>query len=163
MCDIDYELNKDNSVIKGPYTIYEVKKAGTTNQSLKDFYLSKFSKDLKTCEDLYNWDGCVDENTMVVFQTERDGYSRTLEEAIYYKLFDMSVFSNYTRDYLLSLKDKMNLKLTICKEGPIKSHKLIQSNEDNKVNFMLSIILSGKIEKALPNYIERGLKWLNKC
>ena len=101
-------------------------------------------------------------NTKIIYQGEQDGYGKTLEEAIFYKLFNMSVFSKFTNNYVKSLKDNMKLNLVICNKEIIKSHELLESNINNKVNFILSLIFGDLINKAIPNYIDEGLRWLIK-
>ena len=163
ICDIDYEIKKDNKKeIIGPYEIYQIKKSQTTNQSIKEFYCLKFSKCLNNCNELYCWDGVIDDYTKIIYQGIKDGYGRTLEEAIFYKLFDMSVFSKFSKGYIKSLKNKMKLNLVVSNKNIIKSHELLESNNDNKVNFILSLIFGGVIIKSIPNYIKEGLKWLSK-
>ena len=163
ICDIDYEIQKnDKKEIVGPYEIYQIRKSQITNQSIKEFYNSKFNKDLNNCRDLYSWNGVIDNNTKIIYQGEQDGYGKTLEEAIFYKLFNMSVFSKFTNNYVKSLKDNMKLNLVICNKEIIKSHELLESNINNKVNFILSLIFGDLINKAIPNYIDEGLRWLIK-
>ena len=74
----------------------------------------------------------------------------------------MSVFSKFSKDYIKSLKNKMKLNLVVSNKNTIKTHELLESNNDNKVNFILSLIFGGVITKSIPNYIKEGLKWLSK-
>lgn len=158
ICDIDYDLDGNDE----SFGVIKLNNAGTTNQSIKNFYELKHNVKNCNCKNLYDWDGLIDEIALVTYQRENDGYARTLEQSIFYRLFDMSVFSSYTKDYLKSCKKKWNLDLVICNKDTIKSHELLKSNSNNKVNFILSLIFGDSINKAIPSYIRSGLKWLIK-
>ena len=158
ICDIDYDLDGNDE----SFGVIKLNNAGTTNQSIKNFYELKHNVKNCNCKNLYDWDGLIDEIALVTYQRENDGYARTLEQSIFYRLFDMSVFSSYTKDYLKSCKKKCNLDLVICNKDTIKSHELLKSNSNNKVNFILSLIFGDSINKAIPSYIRSGLKWLIK-
>ena len=156
ICDIDYDIDGND------FGVVKLNNAGTTNQSIKNFYELKHNVKNCNCKNLYDWDGFIDKFELVTYQRENDGYARTLEQSIFYRLFDMSVFSSYTKDYLKSCKEKCNLDLVICNKDTIKSHELLKSNSNNKVNFILSLIFGDSINKAIPSYIRSGLKWLIK-
>lgn len=75
--DIDYEKDK----IK----ISEIEDSETTNATIKSFYKTNHPSDDPTVSNLYKWktskENIFDDLIYICFQTEKDGYARTLEEA----------------------------------------------------------------------------------
>ena len=78
-------------------------------------------------------------------------------------------------DYLMDLDESKHSfyfiytykpKLPNNKDGEEDSEfsirRIVKSTENNKTDFMYSVILSGNEEKLLPEYIRKGLLWLVK-
>ncbi|MEK0307290.1 AAA family ATPase [Bifidobacterium favimelis] len=106
-------------------------------------------------------------------QTDKDGYARTLEEAMLCTLFQLdNVFvakeKSYWRDkrdeLMLGMSCEANMPFPIPKKSTsICIHDVVDSiSNGGKTDFMYSIILSGKSLKAMPPYIEHSLRWLSQ-
>ena len=98
----------------------------------------------------------------MTFQGEKDGYTRTLEEAMLCKLYDVKVFDTLTKDQWKDKRKSDNLKYSIPNNISIGVREIINSTSKNKTDFMYSVVLNNKLMDTLPYYIEEGLKWLEK-
>ena len=101
------------------------------------------------------------------FQTNNDGYSRTLEEAMLSKYFSIDVTTSLTKREWIEKKENSKLKFVIPTKGieeenSIKLRDILKSTSSSKTNFMYSVVLNEKVEKTEPNYIQGGLEWLMK-
>ena len=161
--DIDY--NKEAIEKK------DILKSNTTNPTIKKFY--KIShKEVPTVDDLYNWkkeNGTVlNDYIYLAFQTDDDEYVRTLEEAILCKIFKISPWTKIKRSKWIQLKDESKYHFVIPnnKNDEVDSEftirDILYSLSSSKVDFMYSLIRSGKISEVIPNYIMEGLDWLQK-
>jgi len=168
--DIDYE-----SGLRDPEGI---KESETTNATLNTVYPVKKSGDKPAVKDLYAWgradipkiqDGLV----AIAFQGEKDGCTRTLEEAMLARYCKMRISGTKTRDEWETLRDssseKYKLKFSIPRkidgkdvagDTPINLRDIENATSNNKTDFMYSVILNELVPNMLPYYIERGLKWL---
>lgn len=139
----------------------DLRKTPCKNKIKKPDY-SKITK--FTIKDIYLWQHS-DENEMIrlVTQCDTDGFSRTLEEAMLCKLFNITID---TQNDILWWRQKMSdfeLNLILPnKRSQFSVREVIAENKDNKTNFIYSVILSSNHIKALPEYINRGLEWLNE-
>lgn len=148
----------------------KIKKSYITNSTIKKFY-EKFNFDNPKVEKLYKWyeekknifdDGLI----YVAYQTDVDGYSRTLEEAMLGKLFGFNTSMKLKRSEWKKKKRESKLKYSIPnnlkgeKDSEISLRNILNSTSGNKTDFMYSVILNGFVEKMEPNYISEGLKWL---
>lgn len=94
------------------------------------------------------------------FQTEEDGYSRTLEDAILYNLANVkSVFTRITKEDFAELKEIKSLSIASTKKVETTLRDRVDKLK-NKTDFMYSLIESEEIKNAVPNYIKEGLDWL---
>ncbi|WP_329380049.1 AAA family ATPase [Anaerofustis butyriciformans] len=139
-------------------------------QKIEEVYSSVFEK--KDNED--NKDKCVSNIykeingkscglIKVVTQGEKDGYSRTLEEAMLCKLFKTDVFEKKDRECWDKIIKEKKLDLRICRKKEFTEftvRDLVNSNSRRKTDFMYSIVLNDLQKDSLPNYIEEGLNWL---
>lgn len=117
-----------------------------------------------TIKDIYLWQYNDDSKMIrVVTQCDTDGFTRTLEEAMLCKLFNITIdVQNDISWWRQKITDaKLNLILP-NKRTLFSVREVIAENKDNKTNFMYSIILSNNHIEALPEYIKRGLEWLNE-
>ena len=163
--DIDYEKDK--------ITVQEIKCSKTTNATIKHFYSLIHPSSEPTVSNLYNWE-CANENIFnnlifICFQTNKDGYARTLEEAMLNKYFSMNVCDNYKKsDWNQKRKDsKLIFSIPNKKDGNnlssddmVSIRDILSSSSNNKTDFMYSVIMNGYVEAMMPKYIERGLTWL---
>lgn len=183
LTDIDYEKNeKMINKIKGSYT---------TNGGLKDYYvhqkmkmkdMSKFKLKIK---DLYEWQNNgknkIGDYIMVSFQGEKDGCTRTLEEAMLAKFYDLNIEDTLLRGDWEKKKKKSKLEFKIPKkngknaevemgetecvediEEKLGVREIVNATSNYKTDFMYSVLLNEKEKDVLPSYIEEGLKWLTK-
>lgn len=157
--DIDYE--------KSCIIISDILNSETTNNGLKSYYNG--SKETLKVKDLYEWQQ-NNPNIRLFYQTERDGYGRTLEEAILNKIFSINIEDEKCERFWNVMKKRKKIKYSIPKkdtngnEGSdnFSVRKIVKATSDNKTDFMYSIILQDddKVVKFIPNYIEEGLNWL---
>lgn len=186
--DIDYVTNPTNK--------NDVLESNSTNSTITKFYCEdKFGSTIapkKTAisiKDLYNW---INEKNNVVFtskreeekekeliylafQTEKDGYSRTLEAAMLAKLFKINAYDLIKRSEWVKKRKETKLRFSIpnnriinkqTKEREADSEftlrDILEATSNAKTDFMYSVIMYGFDEKMLPMYIQEGLKWLMK-
>lgn len=171
----------------------KISKLKTTNAALRYFCRrdNQQSKNAKlNINNIYKWQSicCKEKNILVKTQSERDGYARTLEEALLYhyinKHYDnlvenksgkleFNVFSSLTRRDWVNIKEKSGFSLilpnrteeekkrNIIIDATVRSiRQIVECMSDSKSDFMFSIIKTGKQYSAIPDYIEEGLKWL---
>lgn len=115
-----------------------------------------------TVNDIYSWQQ-TDDNEMIKLatQSDNDGFSRTLEEAMLCKLLDITVETKHDSSWWSQKISDFKLKLSVPnKKTSISVRDIIVENKDNKTDFMYSVVLSGHHMSALPNYIKKGLEWL---
>ncbi len=163
--DIDY--GKDEITIEG------IGNSETTNATIKHFYSINHSTDNPTASNLYKWkdseENVFDNLISICFQTNKDGYARTLEEAMINKYFDIDVSTIFKKSEWKKKKEESKLDFSI----PNKKDETVISDDDNisirdvlvstsgkKVDFMYSVIMNGYVEEMMPEYINGGLQWL---
>lgn len=157
--DIDYE--------KSCIITSDILNSETTNEGLKSYYDG--SKETLKVKDLYEWQQ-NNPNIRLFYQTERDGYGRTLEEAILNKKLGINVEDVNDKNYWKTNKETNNLIFSIPNknaegqniDNKITSRDIVRATSDNKTDFMYSIILQNddKIVDFIPDYIKEGLNWL---
>ncbi len=163
--DIDYEKDK--------ITETEIKSSQTTNATIKDFYKINHPSDEPTVSNLYKWhtsqENVFQDLIYICFQTEKDGYARTLEEAMLNKFFAMNVTTTYKKSEWKTKKTESNLDFSIPlkKDGNkisdndiVSVRDILNSTSGTKTDFMYSVIMNKYVEKMMPDYIDGGLKWL---
>ena len=97
----------------------------------------------------------------IAFQSEEDGYTRTLEEAMLSKYYNKEIDILYTKAELEKIREESKLKFSIPKNiEQISLRDVLISSKNNKTDFMYSVILNNLVEDMEPEYIHRGLKWL---
>lgn len=168
--DIDYEYSSEKdfyeieSELMQEYNeieiINKIESRETTNETIIKIVDEKIiEKILKQARDkmgiyLSNIEVCLK------FQTEEDGYSRTLEDAILYNLANVkSVFTRITKEDFAELKELKSLSIAYTKKVETTLRDRVDKLK-NKTDFMYSLIESGEIKNAVPNYIKEGLDWL---
>ncbi|MCY8519363.1 hypothetical protein [Bacillus atrophaeus] len=110
---------------------------------------------------------------LINYQGKAEQYARTLEEAMLSKFYNLDVLEKKDRSFWIEKRNNDRLKYTI--PSPVKPKRddldkdekysirdIVRHSENNKTDFMYSVILNGLIEKMLPIYIKEGLDWLQK-
>ena len=141
-----------------------------TNATIKEFYRIENPGSAPKVKDLYAWKDAkknVISNGLIYtcFQTNNDGYARTLEEAMLSQYFSIDVTTSFTKNEWTKKRDDSMLEFVIPTKGikeddPIKLRGILKSTSSSKTNFMYSVVLNKKAEETEPNYIQGGLKWL---
>ena len=118
-----------------------------------------------TIKDIYkNINDANNNNSLIGIFTQNsdDYYSRTLEEAMLAKYLNIMIWDTKTKEEWSEIRKNSNLKFSIPrKEGNLSIRDIIISSSNNKVDFMYSVILTSKQSDMLPNYIKKGLVWLD--
>lgn len=181
LTDIDYE--------KQEKTIDKIKESYTTNGGLKDYYLHQKEKTKDTSKlkikDLYEWQNMgenkIGDYIMVSFQGEKDGCTRTLEEAMLAKLYDLNIEDTLSRVDWEKKQEDSRLQFKIPKSNnknfeqeigkteileqtneKLSVREIVSATSSYKTDFIYSVLLNEKEKDVLPSYIEEGLKWLTK-
>jgi len=160
--DIDYSKEAE--------TVDEINNSEITNATIKEFYRINNPGVTPTVKDLYAW---KDANKNIIsngliyicFQTNEDGYARTLEEAMLSKYFSTDVTKSFTKKEWIKKREDSKLEFVIPTKGikeedPIQLRDILKATAGSKTNFMYSVVLNKKAEETEPNYIQGGLKWL---
>lgn len=160
--DIDYSKDAE--------TVDEILDSEITNATIKEFYRIENHGSTPKVRDLYAWKDAkknVISNGLIYtcFQTNNDGYSRTLEEAMLSQYFSIDVTTSFTKNEWTKKREDSMLEFVIPTKGIkeddlIKLRGILKSTAGSKTNFMYSVVLNKKAEDSEPNYIQGGLKWL---
>lgn len=155
--DIDYakELN----------CIRKIRNSKTTNGTIKYFYRKRMKTNDFTVNDLYNLPDKQIKltNIVVAFQTDDDGYTRTLEEAMICRLYGIRVDTTKKREEWETKRKSNGLNYSIPQNVKIGIRKIIKATSGAKTDFMYSVIYNkdkDMAKKMQPDYIRRGLEWL---
>lgn len=160
--DIDYD--------KEARTVTEISDSETTNATIKDFYAIFNPNATPKVSDLYSWkdnsENIISNDLIYTcFQTNKDGYARTLEEAMLSKYYDIDATKSFS---LAEWKDKRKvskLDFSLPRKEELYQvflRDILKSSAGGKTNFMYSVVMNGYIEKTEPDYICGGLEWLMK-
>ena len=160
--DIDYSKDAE--------TVDKIGDSEISNATIKEFYKIENPGSTPTVNNLYAW---KDEKKNIVsngliytcFQTNNDGYARTLEEAMLAKYFSMDVTMSFTKKEWIDKRKKSRLDFVIPMKGikeddPINLRDILKSTSGSKTDFMYSVVLNKKAKETEPNYIQGGLEWL---
>lgn len=174
IADIDYkkakgeeDINSSDDLINGGIAI------STTNETLKKVW-SHNQQNHELSEQMhsyYNGEEIVItirefDNITVVTQSKLDGFGKTLEDALLYKLRgDVNVeniFDVVDRKKWKMMRKKKNIFFPIPSKQKIAIHDIVKSiaNNRKKTDFMYSLILNNQVKESLPDYIKEGLIWL---
>ena len=151
--DIDYSKDAE--------TVNDINDSEITNATLKEFYRIDNKESTPTVKDLYEWktlEKNVISNGLIYtcFQTNDDGYARTLEEAMLSKYFSTDVTKSFTKKEWTERRELSKLDFVIPTKGikeddPIKLRDILKSTSSSKTNFMYSVVLNKKTEETEPN------------
>ena len=163
--DIDYD--------KAEISVSEIPKSLITNATIKHFYAEFYGNNQPTVSNLYKWKedkgNCIDDLINICFQTNTDGYARTLEEAMLNKFFNQDVSQTYKKSEWITKREASKLLFSIPKKindrkitdnDIISIRDIVLSTSGKKTDFMYSVIINGYVEIMMPDYIDGGLKWL---
>ena len=107
--DIDYEKEK--------LTVADIEDSTITNATIKHFYSLNHPTDNALVKNLYAWkntkENIMDNLIYICFQTDHDGYARTLEEAMLNKYFSMSVTDLYKKSEWVQKRKDSKLDFSI--------------------------------------------------
>lgn len=156
--DLDYKKDLVNKE--------EILNSDTTNATIKFFYNMIETDDKSTTiSNIYEWIDKQQENSVINIytQTANDSYSRTLEEAMLLKYLNLKIWDKKDREYWKKVREDNKIIFSIPNSmEEISVRDIINSSSSNKTDFMYSVILNNLYEKMLPDYICRGLSWLEK-
>jgi len=97
----------------------------------------------------------------VAFQTEVDGYARTLEEAILATILDIDVWATKPKSEWETYRAESKLRFSIPRAAESPSvREIVASTSNGKTDFMYSLILKEDFQDDVPPYILAALKWL---
>lgn len=160
--DIDYDKDAES--------IGDINVSKTTNATIKDFYRIDNPNSDPKVEDLYAW---KDSKQNIIcggliytcFQSDKDGYSRTLEEAMLSQFYKIDVTKSFTKKEWMEKRSEAQLNYVIPAKNvkdddPIRLRDILKSTAGSKTSFMYSVIMQNHTEKTEPDYIQGGLKWL---
>lgn len=160
--DIDYDKDAES--------IGDINVSKTTNATIKDFYRIDNPNSDPKVEDLYAW---KDSKQNIIcggliytcFQSDKDGYSRTLEEAMLSQFYKIDVTKSFTKKEWMEKRSEAQLNYVIPAKNvkdddPIRLRDILRSTAGSKTSFMYSVIMQNHTEKTEPDYIQGGLKWL---
>lgn len=174
--DIDYKKEKrEGSINSSDDLINDSIAISTTNATLKKVW-SHNQQNHKLSEQMhsyYEYSGSnivitingID-NIALVTQSKLDGFGKTLEDALLYKLKgDVNVeniFDVADREKWKMMRKKKNILFPIPPKQEIAIHDIVKSiaNNRKKTDFMYSLILNNQVKESLPDYIKEGLIWL---
>jgi predicted ATP-dependent endonuclease of OLD family len=158
--DLDYE--------KEANTNEEILNSNITNATIKSFAQLELKNTNPTVVQLYEWKRSQHPNPIVIgglfclaFQGEKDGYSRTLEEAMLAKHYGINSYEKKIKKQWKLLRENDNLKYTIPQKGEVFDlREIVLHTSNSKTDFMYSVILNKLAETMLPEYIKEALLWL---
>ena len=157
--DIDYQSDKvaHDDIVEskvGNNTLKSFFEDSDKTLIVKDLY-----EDYKNKKNVFG-------NIGVFFQTESDGFSRTLEEAIFYRLFGLNSYDSLKRSEWINKRNETHLSYSVPNnidgetDSDFYSRNIVKATSNRKTDFMYSLILEGKYQDAEPQYIAEGLLWL---
>lgn len=163
--DIDYA--------KEEIEISQIRESESTNATIRHFFAITNLEDSPKVSNLYDWSddqgNKIDGLIYICFQTGKDGYARTLEEAMLNKFFSMNVSETFKKKDWKKRHDDSKIKFSIPRkkgnrnvsdDDTVSVRDILESTSGNKTDFMYSVIMNGYVEKMMPDYIDGGLKWL---
>lgn len=129
--DIDY--GKECS------TKIEIEVSKSTNDSINRLLNMKVkTESKKNIKEIYSYREAsesyvlIRDNICLTFQGDKDGYSRTLEEAMLCKLYSIKSFDIQTKDWWKNKRKSDNLKYSIPNNTSIGVREIINSTSKNK-------------------------------
>lgn len=101
-------------------------------------------------------------NLAVSFQSDNEGYARTLEEAILAKKTGLKVWEPKPRTWWSEYGKTSGLDFSIPNKKPeITIRQIVVSTSGKKTDFMYSLILKEGFHQHTPSYVSDALSWLS--
>ncbi|MDV6379256.1 ATP-dependent endonuclease, partial [Sporosarcina sp. GW1-11] len=148
LTDIDYPVDCNSKK--------EVLESNSTNAVFNNFF------EVKEVKYIFQKIKSEDDKIKIATQGLKEGFARTLEEAMFYRL-GINMFDRYSKQDWAEFRSKSELKFSIPQKGNcFNSRDIVNCSEKKKVDFMYSVISAGLHEHALPSYIEEGLEWIQQ-
>lgn len=98
----------------------------------------------------------------VSFQMKREGYARTLEEAILAAQLEIQVWSSRKKEEWRTYREETGLKFSIPQKPTSPTiRQIVASTSNQKTDFMYSLILNSDLLQTVPPYILSALRWLD--
>lgn len=181
--DIKTLIITDIDYAKDAISEEDILKSETTNAALKQFYEEAEGEKPTDIRDLYTWktDGRhIQGKIYLAYQTKEDGRTRTLEEAMLCKFFDICVDDKMTKEEWRKMKKDKNLRFSlpqkiigknergdeivekVTDETFITVRDILRATSDGKTDFMYSVLSNDYAEAMQPEYIRKGLVWLGE-
>ncbi len=102
------------------------------------------------------------QSAAVAFQSGREGYARTFEEAILAVLLNTDVWSPRTQEDWKQYRKDSGLKFSIPRKSKSPTiREIVLSTSNQKTDFMYSLLLNPELMKTVPPYISAALRWLD--
>lgn len=102
------------------------------------------------------------QSAAVAFQSDREGYARTFEEAILAVLLNTDVWSPRTQEEWKQYRKRSGLKFSIPRDPESPTiREIVLSTSNQKTDFMYSLLLNPELMKTVPAYISSALRWLD--
>lgn len=148
----------------------EILESTSTNATINKYYRDKMADDSEEIkvQQLYALDlldissGSDSSSILLKFQSDKDDYTRTLEEAMLSKLLKMKIYETKTKEEWKKIRKEYKLQFTVPNKDSSTIRDIVNSTSDKKTDFMYSVILRKLTPKMIPNYIKEGLEWLKK-
>lgn len=162
--DLDYNINCT--------AMNEILASEITNSTIKNFYNESMKRKPKV-KQLYRWKDAgknILDNYLIyiAYQTDRDNFARTLEEAMLGKYFGINTEVKIKRSEWIKKRAESALKYAIPnnrkdeQDSEFSLRDILKSTSGEKTDFMYSVILNQLVNDMEPNYISEGLEWLMK-
>lgn len=137
----------------------------STNSTINQFANSVFSIPSPTVKMLYAWKAkshpiVINETICLAFQGREDGLSRTLEEAMLAKRYEVTALEKQKQSVWKTHRKDDGLRFVIPRGAECNIRSIVSHTSKSKADFMYSVILSNLAEAMLPNYIKEALLWL---
>lgn len=162
--DMDYENDCTD--------IQTIRDSPTSNPTINHFFQERASQQAEvetgfTVKELYEKrkkqeNICLDKLICITYPCEKDGYARTLEEAMLAIKFGFDVCEKKSKTEWGELKKDNQLEFIIPREPKSSIRNIVKSTFSRKTDFMYSVILGKKVEEMFPDYIKEALSWLQE-
>lgn len=97
----------------------------------------------------------------IAFQSPRDHYARTLEEAMLCKFFKLDILDKDSRVTWAQRKKQSKLEFSIPQNlESLGVADIVRSTSSSKTRFMHSVLAQEDFSSLIPEYIRDGLNWL---
>lgn len=162
LTDLDYSSEAS--------TLEEVLASETTNATINNLAKECIDNENPSVAELLGWKGAAPDGgeglittgdfTCLAFQGKDDGYSRTLEEAMLSRLYDIDCYEQKDKAFWTEKREADKLKFVIPNKETSSIRDIVKSTSNKKTDFMYSVIMNSLDLEMLPPYIAKALEWL---